>query len=324
MRATVIALSFVCCGAPERPAPPPEATPITSGTPRLPAGRAGTWRETLCEPSALIWSPQGWIVGDNEVERGLYLLDDAMQPTRRLPLSPDAQQRVDDIEALTADLVVGSHSRTRKEQGRDEKPDRFKVLVRSTGVARSLDLTSAPGDDVARLRSAQEVSPVRSLSGLDPFNIEGAAVVGQELWLGLRGPLDADRRAMVLVTALPSATQDLSVRRVLHLDLGGEGIRELTPWRDGLLVVSGPADADAAPPEGPQAAPPRQHNLWWWPSAETPPTRLAATLPASTEGAWPIDPAHLLVVIDGRKAASGDTARCETPGGWAVVDVALP
>ncbi len=325
MRASLLALTFVCCAAPASPASAP-AAPATPSTPRLPAARAGVWTETLCEPSALVWSTQGWIVGDNEKEMGVYLLDDALQPTRLLAFSPDESVRVDDIEALTGDLVVGSHSRTRKGQGRDEKPDRFKVLVRNTGASGTLDLSALQGDDGARLRGAQDTDLTRTHPGLDPFNIEGAAMVGPSLLLGLRGPLDDDHKALVLVSPPPSSAGPMTVSRVLHLDLGGEGVRELTPWRDGLLVVTGPSDGDAATPG---STAPRAHHLWWWPKLDAPATRLDVSLPGSTEGAWPLDPTHLLVVIDGKKAADpapGEpkSRRCEVPGAWAVVDVSLP
>ena len=77
-------------------------------------------------------------------------------------------------------------------------------------------------------------------NGLD---IEGIAVVADEVLLGLRGPI-LDNRAVVVHLKLDS---DLEVKsyRLSFLDLGGLAIRDLSRRDDALLVIAGPVgDAD--------------------------------------------------------------------------------
>lgn len=318
MRASLVwsLLTGACAGgpAPEPAAPPPPAP----AAPALPPSTSGTWPATLCEPSAVVWSPSGWLVGDNEIPDRLLRLDAGMvlSGAEALPVP------VEDIEALAAagDVVVASHGRTKKGKGPDDKPARYRVLVRSTGATARLDVSSVPGEDGARLIASQGAAPGASTPPLDPFNIEGAAVRGVDLLLGLRGPLDARGHAMVLVSTVPSGAPGIGVGRVLHLDLGGEGVRELTPLRDGLLVLSGPAQ------NGPLAPVDAPHHLWWWPDPGSAPRQLDVVLPPSTEGAWPIGDGHLLVVIDGIQGEdAGGPCAPGHPGRWQVVPLpALP
>lgn len=83
-------------------------------------------------------------------------------------------------------------------------------------------------------------------NGLD---IEGLAVMGDRLLLGLRGPV---LRGWTLLLEIHLAEADLGVLRLKKvlggkaryrkhfLDLGGLGIRDLCPWQDQLLILAGP------------------------------------------------------------------------------------
>ena len=102
--------------------------------------------------------------------------------------------------------------------------------------------------------------------------MEGAAWWGGRFWLGLRSPLDAKGRAW-LVSLGDDLYGPVLPQAPIAVDLGGEGIRDLAPWKGGLLVVSGPSGSAGTP-----------HHLWWLSAPDAVPVRLAVALPASTEG----------------------------------------
>jgi hypothetical protein len=81
------------------------------------------------------------------------------------------------------------------------------------------------------------------------FDIEGLAIMGDRLWLGLRGPV-LRGWAVLLELALkeddPSTLKlqkigpDNARYRQHFLNLEGLGIRDLCPWHDNLLILAGP------------------------------------------------------------------------------------
>lgn len=242
-----------------------------------------------CEPSALVRVGDHWLVGDNEVEDRLFVYADDMRPLRSQALP----EGVEDIEALVvagADvLVIGSHSRSKSGKPR---PDRRRV-ARTLGPSFSLDL--------AACSACLAAEPQAPDSG--GFNIEGAALAGQDLLVGLRSPLDAGR-ALLLVVSLGADAGH--IQRVVPLDLDGAGVRDLVPFRGGFLVVAGP------PAEGDQA-----HGLWFLAGLDAVPERLPVSLPSSTEGIWAVDDRHLRYVVDG----AGKPGACTTPGRWGDLEI---
>lgn len=86
------------------------------------------------------------------------------------------------------------------------------------------------------------------------FDVEGLAVMGDRLWLGLRGPVlrgwavllelevAADKPDVLRLQPLlkDSAENSPNKYRKHFLDLGGLGIRDLCPWQDFLLILAGP------------------------------------------------------------------------------------
>ncbi len=252
----------------------PEAAPA-------PPAPAASLLAVSCEPSALVRSSSGWVVGDNEDEDGLYRFDDAMALQDRPPLAT----RIEDVEAIAVDgeglIVVGSHGVTRSGK---VKPERHRVLLADGRVfALALD----------------------GFVEREAVNVEGAAVLGGELVLGLRAPLAASHAQLLVVDRGAAAG---TILRTVAVDLGGAGVRELAPFRGGLLVVSGPA-ADRQEPFG----------LWWLSALDAAPVRLSGSLPSSTEGAWPVNDTTLRVVIDG----DGEPGACREAGRWLDVSFAV-
>lgn len=237
----------------------------------------------------------GWLVGDNETPDRLFRFTADLAPAGETKLGDP----VDDIEALALagdrPWVVGSQSANKEGKVR---PLRERVALLGQ-PAFTPDLTTCPACIQARGRAPNR-------GGL---NVEGAAVWDGRLWLGLRAPLEGDRALLLQTDADPSKPTAFTVTRAMPVDLGGLGVRELVPWKQGLLVIAGPVD-DAAV----------AHQLWWLASPDAAPQRLPVDLPPGTEGIAPTGDG-LLLVTDG-DGKPGST--CAKPATWQRLKVTLP
>jgi hypothetical protein len=128
-------------------------------------------------------------------------------------------------------------------------------LVRQAADGRCAQRLQGDGDDnalVRLLRDDPRIGPFLAIPGKDNgFDIEGLAVHGDRLLLGLRGPVL--RGWAVLLELAPTADDDhatmlklgtldgdgLRVRQHLF-DLGGMGVRDLLFDGDDLLLLAGP------------------------------------------------------------------------------------
>lgn len=281
-----------CSRGVSAPASAPTAAPVAptpAAAPAVPAAVGGLLTDA-CEPSALVRLGETWIIGDNETEDRVFAYDAAMKPVTSRALA----RSVEDVEALVVDgtrlIVVGSHSRNR---GGKEKSDRHWVIDEAGGIF-ALSLAGC-----AACLAAEPLGPDDG-----GFNIEGAALAGDSLALGLRSPLDQGQALVLLVSR---GAEGGRIEQVIRVPLEGAGIRDMIPFRGGYLIVAGPT-ADASTP----------HSLWFLSRLDAPPQRLAVAMPTSTEGIWPIDDHHLRYVVDG----DGKPNACLTPGSWA--DIELP
>jgi hypothetical protein len=188
-----------------------------------------------------------------------------------------------DIEGMAAAdgylWVVGSHSLKRCKPGEDDsvekaikrlartdvdanrfllariplqEEDGLPVLVRKDKPRRAQQLRGdAKGNELTRLlRKDKHVGPFIGLPGKENgFDIEGLAVVGERLFLGLRGPVL--RGWAVVLELRPVAEGDrlelASIEgnkgprvRKHFLQLRGLGVRDLCLDGDDLLVLAGP------------------------------------------------------------------------------------
>jgi hypothetical protein len=206
-----------------------------------------------------------------------------------LPGGPDEEVDVEGL-ARTADhlWVVGSHSLVRKQikpHHPPEKafrrlskvrrePNRFVIVrlavqayadgppapVRATpagehsalvGARGSVGLTDVLADDPL-------IRPFLKIPSKDNgFDVEGIAVHGDTVYLGLRGPVlrgwaivlevaphpDPDDDGRLVLGELPGGSR----YRTHLLDLGGLGVRDLCPHGDDMLVLAGPSMALSGP-----------------------------------------------------------------------------
>lgn len=300
--AFVLACTAATPAGPVTPLPTPLSTPApamlpAANLPTRPARATGTLSES-CEPSSLLSHEGEWIVGDNENPGQLYVFSPAFepQPPRTLAIP------VDDIEALAKYgeelVVVGSHSRNKNGKA---KPERARILLTGSPDARQSDRLLPLNVSICpECVAAQALAPDDG-----GFNIEAAVTVGDQLALGLRSPVDAGR-ARLLLAALTGPTAGI-VTEVKTYDLGGQGFREIVPWKAGYLIVAGPV-ADGG-----------EHPLYWLPSLDSVATRIGQ-LPAGTESILPLDPNEVWYLVDG----DGKPGECKTRGKWGMLSVTLP
>lgn len=209
-----------------------------------------------------------------------------------LPADADDEIDVEGLDASDGWLwVTGSHSIRRRKPDDDDSPaHRMRDLARTSrkgnrhllarvplvpsagraggfdAVRETVDADGAtrraarlPGTRsrdalTAALRDDPHVAPFLDIPGKDNgFDVEGLAVDGDRLWLGLRGPV---LRGLAMVLAVvPRADADdtaddaLRLRRCgprgrryekFFLDLFGLGVRELCLHGDDLLILAGP------------------------------------------------------------------------------------
>ena len=247
----------------------------------------------LCEASAIVRSPEGYLVGDNETEDRLHAFTRAFEPAAPRRLSSP----VEDIEALARVddglLVVGSQSASKSGK---RKPDRELVLLDGHAPVRP-DLTACPECEAARPLPPKE-------GGL---SVEGAASWAGALWLGVRSPVPGGRA--VLLRMEGDAATDLRATGRVELGLDGNGVRDLATHDGSLLVLAGPVDGRDAP-----------HRVYRLDRVDAAPVRLSLELPAGAEGIV-VDEGALVVVTDG----DGQPGKpCKAPARWMRVPMTPP
>ncbi|MFC5511674.1 DUF3616 domain-containing protein [Massilia jejuensis] len=141
----------------------------------------------------------------------------------------------------------------------DEQPG-TSTLIRETGrKGRMRTAAMLRGDEHGNeltilLAADPHFGPFLAIPGKDNgFDIEGIAVVGKNLLLGLRGPVLRGWAAIVEIAPVDDAEAgwlrlgpvdaDGQLLRKHFLDLGGLGIRDLCVQGDDLLILAGPTMA---------------------------------------------------------------------------------
>ncbi|MCX6465409.1 MAG: DUF3616 domain-containing protein [Pseudonocardiales bacterium] len=140
--------------------------------------------------------------------------------------------------------------------GEDRRPE----LVRAAADGRRSAIVGAPGtENLADLiRGDEHLGAFLAIPSKDNgLDVEGLAVHGESVYVGLRGPVL--RGWAVVLQVLPQEDPDDAGRLVLGafpggeryrkhlLDLDGLGVRDLCPDGDDLLVLAGPSMALSGP-----------------------------------------------------------------------------
>jgi hypothetical protein len=238
--------------------------------------------ETATVERLVLDSPSAPVRGDDQRSFALADLVD-------LPGAPDEEADIEGI-ARAGDWLwaTGSHSLARKrpkahhseqkaikrlrkikrqanrfvltrlavEIGADGRPE----PVREAADGRCSAILGGPGSAnlAAVLRDDDHLAPFLDIPSKDNgLDVEGLAAHGEELYVGLRGPVL--RGWAVVLEVRPVADPADPTRLVLDafgdgtryrkhfLDLGGLGVRDLCPDGDDLLVLAGPTMALSGP-----------------------------------------------------------------------------
>ena len=185
------------------------------------------------------------------------------------PGLPGAEEELEaDVEALDVAhgrlWVCGSHSLTRRSRDKTDRVIDPRIRERpSRRLLGSVELSKdggglvAPGKALpydgagslrAMLGSISHIGPFMDLpskeNGLD---IEGLVTFRRKVYVGMRGPV-VDNIALVAAIGM---TRDFIIDEtgiLLHfVDLGGLGVRDLTRWGGGILILAGPVNGADSP-----------------------------------------------------------------------------
>jgi hypothetical protein len=185
------------------------------------------------------------------------------------PGLPGAEEELEaDVEALDVAhgrlWVCGSHSLTRRSRDKTDRVIDPRIRERpSRRLLGSVELSKdggglvAPGKALpydaagslrAMLGSISHIAPFMDLpskeNGLD---IEGLVTFRRKVYVGMRGPV-VDNIALVAAIGM---TRDFIIDEtsiLLHfVDLGGLGVRDMTRWGGGILILAGPVNGADSP-----------------------------------------------------------------------------
>ncbi|GGT80137.1 DUF3616 domain-containing protein [Actinomadura citrea] len=199
-----------------------------------------------------------------------------------LPAGPDEEADIEGLARADGWLwAIGSHSLKRKKikpgNGDAKARKRLATVVREDNRFILARIPLVTGDDGLPRAVAEDGDRTAAVLGLDkdsiadlladdphlaPFlpipskdnglDIEGVAVHGDRLYIGLRGPVLRGWAVLVEIRPVPHPRDPRRLRalpvgddgepyRTHFLDLGGLGIRDLCPHGDDLLLLTGPS-----------------------------------------------------------------------------------
>ncbi|GAA5157115.1 DUF3616 domain-containing protein [Pseudonocardia eucalypti] len=177
-----------------------------------------------------------WAVGSHSLVR------------RRVKAEHSDKQAIRRLRKIRRDVNRYVIARLAVQPGDDGLPE----LARATGDGRSSALFGAAGEDnlADLLADDDHLAPFLAIPAKDNgFDVEGLAVHGESLYIGLRGPVL--RGFAVLIEVRPEDDEPGRLRlaridgdrryRKHFLDLGGLGVRDLCPHGRDLLVLAGPS-----------------------------------------------------------------------------------
>ena len=254
-------------------------------------------------------------VNDEESYGQFFSLDTEdrrIRPGKRLRLLPDAGFDEADLEAASHEAgyvyALGSHGLSR--YGLEMQASRFFVFRFPVDPESGEPLFETKRKSVVpEVERSGRLRPiVEALTGLgadpdqtviqDRGNFEGLAVTGGRLFAGFRAPSQAGH-GFVLEVPVDHLFGDAPASHRLHrLPLGVDyGLRGLSPFRDGLLLLASAADA-------PELVP----TVWFWRPEEVPILLSALPVPLGwkPEGILPLGPEgarrhRILVIFDSRE-----------------------
>ena len=183
-----------------------------------------------------------WLVGSHSLKRNKPALEDDDKQARKqlAELSVDGNRYL--LARIPVTEVDGSFALSKEASQKGQKK---RIAAQLRGNAQGNDLMTA-------LRSDKHLGPFLAIPGKDNgFDIEGLAVVGQRLFLGLRGPVLGGWAVILEVELIEDKKQPSILRlnpigpkqrpyRKHFIQLGGLGIRDICVQGADLLILAGP------------------------------------------------------------------------------------
>jgi hypothetical protein len=193
-----------------------------------------------------------------------FLLDDFF------PGLPGADEgREADIESLdVADgrlWICGSHSLTRRsqEKSRSERVDPrirkrpSRRLFGALPISKDGAVITGPGHALpygktgslrAVLGAKPHIAPFMGLpSKENGFDVEGMVLFRRKVYVGMRGPVVDNIAVVAELRTTTSFSIDPATVFLHFVDLDGLGVRDLTRWKDGILIIAGPVSGADGP-----------------------------------------------------------------------------
>ena len=215
-------------------------------------------------------SAQFVVVDDGELKAGdpIPLIDNVFKDK---PLELDGEGVA---YANGSFYVMGSHWHPRDSSRKlDEVANADKIKARILASSQIVRIVLKPSsgvplkpDDIQKTECSSKLRDVIAVDfTLNRFldrrlennglTIEGVAVIGNRLFAGFRGPSLDVGKAPLLSVSLDFLFGTSPAQPKLSL-LGlreGRGVRDLSPYRNGLLVLAGPTGAEDGP-----------YDIYWW------------------------------------------------------------
>ncbi len=189
-----------------------------------------------------------WLVGSHSLKRKKPKLKDGVEKAQKQL----AKVSSDGNRYLLARIPVVKDDGTYTLAKEDAQNGTKRIAAQLHGNEHGNDLTEA-------LREDEHLAPFLTIPGKDNgFDIEGLAVAGKRLFMGLRGPV-LRGWAVILEVELKEDAQEPSTLRLENigpkgrvyrkhfLQLGGLGIRDLCVQGSDLLILGGPTMAIDGP-----------------------------------------------------------------------------
>ncbi|MES2661867.1 MAG: DUF3616 domain-containing protein [Pseudomonadota bacterium] len=182
-----------------------------------------------------------WLVGSHSLKRSNPTIEEGLKQAKKqlANLSKDGNRYL--LARIPLEQVDGTYCLIKQ----SPKPGKKRIAAQLLGSAQGNELTDA-------LKEDKHLQSFLTIPGKDNgFDIEGLAVVGARLLLGLRGPVLRGWAVILEVEPEEDAKNPITLRlkpigpkqrlyRKHFLQLGGLGIRDLCVQGADILILAGP------------------------------------------------------------------------------------
>jgi hypothetical protein len=190
-----------------------------------------------------------WIVGSHSIKRKNLKKEDTGSTEKKIKKLTKLES--DGNRYLLARIPLIENEKSGEIEPRKSSPEATPRLFAAqlAGDTRSNDLTNALKDTDNR-EDHNHIGPFLSIPSKDNgFDIEGLAIAGDKIFIGLRGPV-LRGWAIILEVSVSESDSALTLKQIgpdsqlykkHFLQLEGKGIREMSVLGSDLLILAGPS-----------------------------------------------------------------------------------